>query len=252
MVMEGRSVQNIVHKILSGSGGNDDRREGQQGKLQAKRDYCKGIKKRKYTLEMKREMLEMIKSGARTCEIMRRFNCPESTICSLKKNTEALTASVNTDSLVELQQIEAELSDSEQALPANQEEEEMVDDLTPSTLPPRNHEVLSICEFCKKYNIKNAVDRIVEAWHNIDVATVLHAWKPLFANSRISGAEQTAASRERQSVVTTLMDTVKALRSVTALWFTDVQVEDLQEIVGQHQQQPTIEEMLEDDEKQEE
>ncbi|KAG7159847.1 putative CENP-B N-terminal DNA-binding domain-containing protein 20 [Homarus americanus] len=58
-------------------------------------DYCKGVKKRKYTLEMKWEMLEMIKSGTRTCEIMRRFNCPESTICSLKKNKEALTASVN-------------------------------------------------------------------------------------------------------------------------------------------------------------
>ncbi|KAG7175149.1 hypothetical protein Hamer_G024727 [Homarus americanus] len=32
----------------------------------------------------------------------------------------------------------------------------------------------------------------------------------------------------------------------------DVQVEDLQEIVGQHQQQPTIQEMLEEDEEQEE
>ncbi|KAG7171199.1 hypothetical protein Hamer_G021679 [Homarus americanus] len=43
------------------------------------------------------------------------------------------------------------------------------------------------------------------------------------------------------------MDTVEA-----APGFSDVHVEDLQEIIGQHQQQPTIEEMLEEDEEQEE
>ncbi|KAG7171277.1 putative CENP-B N-terminal DNA-binding domain-containing protein 18 [Homarus americanus] len=86
-------VHNI--NVRSGSGSNDGCRDGQQGKTQAKRDYRKGIKKRKCTLEMKREMLEMIKSGASTCEIMRRFNCPETTIRFLKKNKEALTASVN-------------------------------------------------------------------------------------------------------------------------------------------------------------
>ncbi|KAG7164493.1 hypothetical protein Hamer_G003705, partial [Homarus americanus] len=118
----------------------------------------------------------------------------------------------------------------------------MVDDLTPSTSPPRNREVLS------KYNtIKNAWDRIVEAWRKINVA-----WKPLFANSEVSGAEQTEASGERQSVAATLMDRVEAALSVPAPGFSDVQVEDLQEIVGQHQQQPTIEEMLEEDEEQEE
>ncbi|KAG7164152.1 hypothetical protein Hamer_G014282 [Homarus americanus] len=97
--------------------------------------------------------------------------------------------------------------------PANQEEE-MVDDLTPSTLhaPLHNHEVLSICEFWKKYDIKNAVDRVVEAWRKINIVTVLHAWKTSFANPEVSEAEQTKASGERQSVVATLMDTVEAAR----------------------------------------
>ncbi|KAG7163041.1 CENPB DNA-binding domain containing protein 1-like 16 [Homarus americanus] len=329
-----------VHNVYvgSGSGGNDGCREGQQGKPQAKREYHKGVKKRKYTLEMKREMLEMIKSDARTCEIMRRFNCPESTIRSFKKNKEALTASVNIFSRFSSSRMFSDASqrnlllvitehylhkwvekrnreqgdlsgpqirhqarvyysaaaqkkrvdspppfnasvgwlpafkkcyevkfaryreesasadnslDSDQALPINQEEE-MVDDLPPNTSPPRNREVLSVCEFWKKYNIKNAVDRIVEAWRKINFATVLHTWKPLFANSKVSQAEQTEASGERQSVAATLMDTVEAARSVPAPGFSDVQVEDLQEIIGQHQQQPTIEEMLEDDEEQEE
>ncbi|KAG7166134.1 hypothetical protein Hamer_G010943 [Homarus americanus] len=60
----------------------------------------------------------------------------------------------------------------------------------------------------------------------------------------VSGAEQTKASGERQSV--------EAAWSVPAQGFSDVQVKDLQEIVGQHQQQQTIEEMLEEDEEQEE
>ncbi|KAG7156530.1 High affinity cationic amino acid transporter 1-like, partial [Homarus americanus] len=252
--------------VGSGSGGNDGRREGQQGKPQVKRDYRKGVKKRKYTLEIKQEMLEMIKSGACTCEIMRRFNCPESTIRSLKKKKEALTASVKVFSRFSSSRTFSDTSQrhlllvitehyphNDQALPANQEEE-IVDDLTPSTshAPPHNREVLSVCEFWKKYNIKNAVDRIVEAWRKINVATVLHARKTLFANSEISGAEQTEASRERQSVAATLMDTVEATQSIPAPGFSDVQVEDLQEIVGQHQQQLTTEEMLEDDDEQEE
>ncbi|KAG7174540.1 hypothetical protein Hamer_G016442 [Homarus americanus] len=128
----------------------------------------------------------------------------------------------------------------------------MVDDLTPSTSPPHNREVLSVCEFGKKYNVKNAADRIVEAWRKINVATVLHAGKPLFNNSEANGAEQTEASRERQSVAATLMDMVEAAQSVPAPGFSDVQVEDLQEIIGHHQQQLTIKEMLEEDEEQEE
>ncbi|KAG7162931.1 hypothetical protein Hamer_G001952 [Homarus americanus] len=159
------------------------------------------------------------------------------------------------DSLVKLQQIEAELPDSDQALPAPaNQEEEMVDDPTPSTshAPSHNCEVLPVCKFWKKYNIKNTVDRIVETWRKINFATMLQTWKPLFVNFEVSGVEQTEASGERQSVAATLMDTVEAVRSVPALGFSDVQVEDLQEIIGQHQQQTTIKEMLEEDEEQEE
>ncbi|KAG7172878.1 hypothetical protein Hamer_G017856 [Homarus americanus] len=46
------------------------------------------------------------------------------------------------------------------------------------------------------------------------------------------------------------MDTVEAARSIPASGVSDIQFEDLQEIIGQHQQQPTIEEMLEKDEEQ--
>ena len=48
-----------------------------------KRDYHKGVKLRKYTLQEQKEMIQMMNSGARTCDIMRKFNSPESTVAAL-------------------------------------------------------------------------------------------------------------------------------------------------------------------------
>ncbi|KAG7174561.1 hypothetical protein Hamer_G016466 [Homarus americanus] len=108
----------------------------------------------------------------------------------------------------------------------------------PSTSPPHNHEVLSVCEFWKKYNIKNAVDRIVEAWHKINVATVLHAWKPLFANSEVSEWSRADRGKRGEAVCGGNANEHSGDgAAVPAPRFSDVQVEDLQEIVGQHQQQ---------------
>ncbi|KAG7168318.1 Tigger transposable element-derived protein 2-like 5 [Homarus americanus] len=275
---------------------------------------------------MKREMLEMIKSGDRTYKIMRRFNCPESTTRFLKKNKEALTASVNVFSRFSRNRTFFDTSQRNLLLVITEHylhkwvERRNCDqgDLSGPQIkhqarvyyaaiaqkkcvnspPPFNASVGWLAAFKKRYEVKFAhyhgerasadviavlftanasgdflmkplvVNRaarprsyrlanmsqlnvywiIVEAWHKINVATVLHVWKPLFANSKIIEAEQTEASVERQSVAATLMDTVEAARSVPAPGFSDVQVEDLREVVGQHQQQPTIEEMLEEDE----
>ncbi|KAG7169084.1 hypothetical protein Hamer_G018859 [Homarus americanus] len=157
------------------------------------------------------------------------------TVATINMESPMPNVPTQTDSFVELQQIEAELSDSDQTLPAPDNQEEMVDDLTLSTshTPSCNHEVLSVCEFLKKYNIKNAMNRIVKAWCKINI-------------------EQIEACRERQFVVATLVDIVKAAQSDPAPGFLDVQVEDLQEIIGQRQQQPTTEEMLEEDKDQQE
>lgn len=71
---------------MSGSGGNHGGNRGEKCGGREKRDYCKEKKLRKYTLQENKEMVQMINSGARTCDIMCKFNCPKSTVQSLHKN----------------------------------------------------------------------------------------------------------------------------------------------------------------------
>ena len=47
---------------------------------QEKRDYRKRVKLRKYKLQEKKEMVQMMNSVARTCDIMRKFNCTMQTV----------------------------------------------------------------------------------------------------------------------------------------------------------------------------
>ena len=143
-----------------------------------------------------------------------------------------------TDSLQELERIEAELSVRDQDEP-----DEPI--ASTSSDPPPSHarEVLTVNQFWKNYNIKDAVDRIVKAWQKINKATVLHAWKFLLGEG--------AVVRERQQEATTLSQTVEAARLIPAPGFSAVEASDMQEIIGIHQEEATIEEMLEEDEAQE-
>ncbi|KAG7177196.1 Tigger transposable element-derived protein 2-like 1 [Homarus americanus] len=149
-------VRNV--NVGSGSGGKNGHREGQQGKPQAKRDYRKGVKKRKYTLEMKQEMLEMIKNGARTrtCEIMRRFNCPESTIRSLKKNKKALTASVNVFSRFSSNKTFSETSQQYLLLVITEHHFTIAQKKRVNSPPPFNASVGWLAAFKKHYEVKFA------------------------------------------------------------------------------------------------
>ncbi|KAG7164500.1 hypothetical protein Hamer_G003713 [Homarus americanus] len=180
---------------------------------------------------------------------MHRFNCSESTIRSNKKNKEALTASVNVFSRFSSSGTFSDTSQRNLLLV-------ITEHYLHKWMERRNREQGDLSEpqirhQARVYYVAVEQKKHVNSPPPFNASVVLHAWKPLFANSEISGAEQTAARGESQSMAATLMDTVEAARSVPAPGFSDVQVEDLQENVGQHQQQPTIEEMLEEDEEQE-
>ncbi|XP_045127730.1 tigger transposable element-derived protein 1-like [Portunus trituberculatus] len=144
---------------------------------------------------------------------------------------------VKTDSLQELERIEAELSVRDQDEP-----DEPLASTSSDPPPSQTREMLTVNQFWKNYNIKDAVDRIVKAWQKINKATVLHAWKFLLGEVR-------TAVREHQQEATTLSQTVEAARLIPAPGFSAVEASDLQEIIGIHQEEATIE-MLEEDEAQ--
>ncbi|KAG7163361.1 Tigger transposable element-derived protein 1-like 102, partial [Homarus americanus] len=45
--------------------------------------------------------------------------------------------------------------------------------------------ILTVKQFWKKFNIRNAVDTMVYAWHEINVPTITHAWTPLFPHLKV-------------------------------------------------------------------
>ncbi|KAG7173721.1 hypothetical protein Hamer_G018012 [Homarus americanus] len=61
-----------------------------------------------------------------------------------------------------------------------------------------------------------AVDRIVEAWRKIDVETVLHLWKSLFANSeQLTNEEMLEEDEEQEEHQATQEDDVKPGKPTT-------------------------------------
>lgn len=121
-----------------------------------------------------------------------------------------------------------------------------MDDLTTAeattvpTSPPLTHDVIKVQEYWKKYNIKDAVDRMVKAWELINVATVLHGWKPLFPETKAGEGRQTADS--------TMQEAADAARLISTPSFQEVQATDIQEMISEHQPEPTIQEILLEDE----
>lgn len=98
------------------------------------------------------------------------------------------------DTFVELDCIQAEVcsdNNEELAQPAAAATPSTAD-APPSTvdLPPPHHsqELLTITQFWKNYNIKNAVDRTVNAWWKINHAFVVHAWKPSLGTTMVGEA----------------------------------------------------------------
>ncbi|KAG7178102.1 Tigger transposable element-derived protein 1-like 212 [Homarus americanus] len=62
----------------------------------------------------------------------------------------------------------------------------------PSSIPAH---ILTVKQFWKKFNIRNAVDTMVDSWHEINVPTITHTWTPLFPHLKVefggaSGAQQ--------------------------------------------------------------
>ncbi|KAG7172217.1 Tigger transposable element-derived protein 1-like 24 [Homarus americanus] len=92
-------------------------------------------------------------------------------------------------------------------------------------------------QFWKKFNVKQAVDFLVEAWDQLSIATIRHAWRHVLHG--IPG-------ERRSQPVTVALDLAReAAHSITAEGFSETTNEDVLEVIRDPEM--TADEMLEDD-----
>ncbi|KAG7172208.1 Jerky protein-like 29 [Homarus americanus] len=92
-------------------------------------------------------------------------------------------------------------------------------------------------QFWKKFNVKQAADFLVEAWDQLSIATICHAWRHVLHG--IPG-------ERRSQPVTVALDLAReAAHSITADGFSETTNEDILEVIRDPEM--TADEMLEDD-----
>ncbi|KAG7171309.1 Tigger transposable element-derived protein 1-like 83 [Homarus americanus] len=97
-------------------------------------------------------------------------------------------------------------------------------------------------QFWRIFNIKKAVDFLVEAWDQLSVATVLHAWRHVL--------QDILAVRQSQSVTVAVDLAREAAQSVTAAGFSETTNDDILEVI--RDPDVTTDEMVDDDDVSEE
>ena len=84
-------------------------------------------------------------------------------------------------------------------------------------------EAISVKQFWKCYNIRNAVDLMVKAWNNISDATIRHAWENLLATDKTVSSDSSQIQRQADL----LTDAVTSITTVPAPGFCDVNENDI-------------------------
>ncbi|KAG7165359.1 Tigger transposable element-derived protein 1-like 52 [Homarus americanus] len=97
-------------------------------------------------------------------------------------------------------------------------------------------------QFWRIFNIKKAVNFLVEAWDQLSVATVCHAWRHVLQGS--------PAIRQSQSVTVAVDLAREAAQSVTAAGFSETTNDDILEVI--RDPDVTTDEMVDDDDVSEE
>ncbi|KAG7155742.1 Tigger transposable element-derived protein 1-like 68 [Homarus americanus] len=97
-------------------------------------------------------------------------------------------------------------------------------------------------QFWRIFNIKKAVDFLVEAWDQLSVATVRHAWRHVL--------QGIPAVRQSQSVTVAVDLAREAAQSVTAAGFSETTNDDILEVI--RDPDVTTDEMVDDDDVSEE
>ncbi|KAG7162940.1 Tigger transposable element-derived protein 1-like 107 [Homarus americanus] len=83
----------------------------------------------------------------------------------------------------------------------------------PSSTPAH---ILTVKEFWKKFNIRNAVDTMVDSWNEINVSTITHPWTPLFPHLKVEcGSASAQATAKLAKILAECSDTKESLQEFT-------------------------------------
>ncbi|KAG7167594.1 Tigger transposable element-derived protein 1-like 8 [Homarus americanus] len=104
-------------------------------------------------------------------------------------------------------------------------------------------------QFWRTFNVKKAVDFLVEAWDQLSVATVRHAWRHVLQG--IPGVRQSKSVTGEVQTVAVAVDLAReAAQSVTAAGFSETTNDDILEVI--RDPDVTTDEMVDDDDVSEE
>ncbi|KAG7171332.1 Tigger transposable element-derived protein 1-like 9 [Homarus americanus] len=104
-------------------------------------------------------------------------------------------------------------------------------------------------QFWRIFNIKKAVDFLVEAWDQLSVATVRHAWRHVLQDI-LAVRQSQSVTGEVQTVVVAVDLAREAAQSVTAAGFPETTNDDILEVI--RDPDVTTDEMVDDDDVSEE
>ena len=109
-----------------------------------------------------------------------------------------------------------------------------------SAVPPVAPDaILSMKQFWKKFQIKQAVDLMSRSWSEITLKTIRHAWSPLLPHLNLQ-------EEERQKQETLLQQTTNSIQQVPGMAAVDN--EAVADIVRERTRELTLQEMMEEDE----
>ncbi|KAK3876891.1 hypothetical protein Pcinc_018354 [Petrolisthes cinctipes] len=99
---------------------------------------------------------------------------------------------------------------------------------------------MTITAFWKKFNIRQAVNFLVNAWNNITLATVRHGWSALLPHLK-------SAETERRQTADLMNEVLKAVRNIPAPGFEEVNREDLEEMLRDGDATGSVDDILDED-----
>ncbi|XP_045119026.1 uncharacterized protein LOC123508986 isoform X2 [Portunus trituberculatus] len=121
--------------------------------------------------------------------------------------------------------------------------------------PGRPKEIMTAQNFFRNFDIKKAVDLMVECWNFVNAATVKHGWRRVFPwieAETSSGARELSTTQERQSVAAAMGSLLQLAKTLPISGYDIVSAAGIENLIGERVAGPSAEDMLEEENEEEE